>query len=57
MASSEDPAPKYFARDIAAYSDAELDQYLEEHRLDGGAMAVEVEDPENLPQSFIERLR
>lgn len=57
MASSEPTASKYFACDVAAYSDAELDHFLEEHRLDGGAMVVEVEDPENLPQSFIQRLR
>ncbi|KAH8746635.1 hypothetical protein F5883DRAFT_721544 [Diaporthe sp. PMI_573] len=57
MDSVEFTNPKYFARDVVAFSDAELDQYLEEHRLDGGAMFVEVEDPENLPQSFIQRLR
>ncbi|KUI62006.1 hypothetical protein VP1G_09129 [Cytospora mali] len=42
---------------IAMRCDSEIDRYLEEHRLDGGAMAVEVEDPENLPESFIQRLR
>ncbi|KAF2254618.1 hypothetical protein BU26DRAFT_537334 [Trematosphaeria pertusa] len=52
MASSEISAPKLFARDIAAYSDAELDRYLEENR-----RYVDVEDPENLPDSFIQRLR
>ncbi|KAF2191913.1 hypothetical protein K469DRAFT_735781 [Zopfia rhizophila CBS 207.26] len=43
---------KLFTRDLAAYSDAELDRYLEESR-----RVVEVEDPENLPDSFIQRLR
>jgi hypothetical protein len=45
------------ARDIAAFSDAQLDQDLTEHRLEGGAAAVHVQDPENLPESFIQRLR
>jgi hypothetical protein len=38
--------------------DAELDSYLEQHRRDDGvAVDIEVEDPENLPESFIQRLR
>jgi hypothetical protein len=46
------------ARDLIAFSDAELDRYLEQHRLDSGvAIDVDVEDPENLPESFIQRLR
>ncbi|KAK4150411.1 hypothetical protein C8A00DRAFT_18047 [Chaetomidium leptoderma] len=48
------------ARDLVAYSDAELGRYLEEHRLEGGlsgAIGVNVEDPENLPETFIQRLR
>ncbi|SPQ20562.1 d69b2386-a171-44d6-8e59-52cca8eefe89 [Thermothielavioides terrestris] len=45
------------ACDIIAYSDDELDRYLDEHRLDGGAIDVDVDDPENLPESFIQRLR
>ena len=31
MALPETTAPKLFARDIAAYSDAELNRYLEEN--------------------------
>ena len=50
-------APSVLARDIAAYSDAELDRYLEESRIEGGAMVVNVKDPENIPESFIRRLR
>ncbi|KAH8757881.1 hypothetical protein F5883DRAFT_428179, partial [Diaporthe sp. PMI_573] len=57
MVSSEPISRKYLARDVVAYSDAELDQYLEEHCLDGGPIVVDVEDPENLPESFIQRLR
>lgn len=46
------------ARVMAAYSDAKLDKYFDEHRLAGGAATiVVVEDPENLPESFIQRLR
>ncbi|KAF2193575.1 hypothetical protein K469DRAFT_745128 [Zopfia rhizophila CBS 207.26] len=52
MTSSPLLSPKLFARDLAAYSDAELDRYLEE-----SGRVVEVEDPENLPESFIQRLR
>ncbi|KAF2189914.1 hypothetical protein K469DRAFT_683268 [Zopfia rhizophila CBS 207.26] len=52
MTSSPPLSPKLFARDLAAYSDAELDRYLEE-----SGRVVEVEDPENLPESFIQRLR
>ncbi|KAL8642310.1 MAG: hypothetical protein Q9228_000988 [Teloschistes exilis] len=52
MASVEIAAPGLFARDIAAYSDAELDRYLEEN-----GRFVDVEDPENLPDDFIQRLK
>ncbi|KAI0423527.1 hypothetical protein F5Y09DRAFT_336517 [Xylaria sp. FL1042] len=48
---------KLFARDVVSYSDAELDRYLEEHTLENGTKIVDVEDPENLPESFINRLR
>ncbi|KAI0143500.1 hypothetical protein GGR57DRAFT_484021 [Xylariaceae sp. FL1272] len=57
MASYERETRKTFARDLVAFNDVELDQYLEEHRLEGGATTVDVEDPENLPESFIQRLR
>ncbi|KAJ9137658.1 hypothetical protein NKR23_g8955 [Pleurostoma richardsiae] len=45
-------ASKLLAREIAAYDDAELDRYLEE-----SGRLVRVQDPENLPESFIQRLR
>lgn len=45
------------AHEIAAFSDIELDQYLDEHRLGSGGVDIDVEDPENLPESFIQRLR
>ncbi|KAH8745905.1 hypothetical protein F5883DRAFT_263302 [Diaporthe sp. PMI_573] len=57
MASSGCTSRKIFACEIVAYNDAELDQYLEEHCVDGGVVDVDVQDPENLPPSFIERLR
>ncbi|KAI0967875.1 hypothetical protein F4678DRAFT_482901 [Xylaria arbuscula] len=57
MASSECESQKTFSHDLIAFSDVELDQYLEEHRLEGGATTVDIEDPENLPASFIQRLR
>ena len=45
-------ASSVLARDIAAYSDAELDRYLEEHRGENGWVDVDVKDPENLPESL-----
>jgi hypothetical protein len=57
MAASHHTTGKILARDITAFTDAELDQYLEEHSLEGGATAIDVADPENLPPSFIQRLR
>ncbi|KAK3935963.1 putative ankyrin [Diplogelasinospora grovesii] len=56
MASPEETSLKIFARDLVAFTDAELDQYLDEHRLEGRALAIDVEDLENLPESFIQRL-
>ncbi|KAI3328348.1 hypothetical protein F4824DRAFT_483723 [Ustulina deusta] len=58
MASPKKCKPqKLLACDLAAFSDVELDRYLDEHRLQCGARIVEVEDPENLSESFIQRLR
>lgn len=56
MASPEPTSRKYHARDLIAYSDAELDQYLKEHN-QGDAIMLKIEDPRNLPQSFFQRLR
>jgi hypothetical protein len=50
-------APKLLANDVAAFGDAELDQYLQGSRLTRGVAIVQVEDWENLPESFIQRLR
>lgn len=41
-----------FARDLVAVTDAELDLYLEEHRLEDGASDIDLEDPENLADIF-----
>ena len=49
--------PKISARDIIAFPDAELNQYLDEQRRGGRIAVVDVKDPENLTQSFIQRLR
>ncbi|KAH8747973.1 hypothetical protein F5883DRAFT_241575 [Diaporthe sp. PMI_573] len=40
------------ARELNALTDAELDQYLEQHN-----RVISVQDPGQLPESFIERLR
>ncbi|PGH32994.1 hypothetical protein GX50_04209 [[Emmonsia] crescens] len=45
-------SPKLQARDIVAFDDSELDQYLEKT-----GRIVSVEDPHNLPEEFIQRLR
>ncbi|KAI1077029.1 hypothetical protein F5B20DRAFT_572505 [Whalleya microplaca] len=45
--------PSVLARDIVAYSDTELDQYLEANRVEGvegGASVIRVKDPGNLPE-------
>lgn len=57
MDRSDQEARKLLARDIVAYNDAELDEYLEESSKNGGLRTVTVEDPENLPESFLNRLR
>ena len=54
---SEQAPRKLLARNIVAFNDAELDQYLEESRKESGVRTVDVEDPENLPEGFIDRLR
>ncbi|KAI1170349.1 hypothetical protein F4777DRAFT_569465 [Nemania sp. FL0916] len=46
-----------FASEVSAYSDAELDQFLDASRLPNGHRVVTVQDPDNLPESFIQRLR
>ncbi|KAI0541774.1 hypothetical protein GGR58DRAFT_386548 [Xylaria digitata] len=48
---------KLFACEIVSFTDVELDKYLEERRAQCGITVVDVEDPENLPESFIQRLR
>lgn len=63
-------AEKIFAHEIVAYSDEELDRYLEENERLAGFLCyysyiyadteyrfVRVHDPKNLPESFIQRLR
>ncbi|KAL2256003.1 hypothetical protein VTK26DRAFT_2362 [Humicola hyalothermophila] len=45
-------APMLLAGELATYSDAALDRYLEEN-----GRIVSVQDPQNLPESFIQRLR
>ncbi|KAI1124122.1 hypothetical protein F5Y10DRAFT_37375 [Nemania abortiva] len=57
MASPDSQHRKPFARELAALSDPDLDRYLEEHRGRSGVTYVSVQDPENLPESFIQRLR
>lgn len=45
------------ASEVVAFTDAELDQYLEASRLPNGDRMVQVVDPDNLPDIFINRLR
>jgi hypothetical protein len=58
MTDQEPASPaKRYARELVAMSDAELDSYLERHRAASGLIFIEVHDPENIPDSLIERLR
>lgn len=57
MAASQHTSGRILAHDLAAYTDAELDQYLDEHTTEGGPTVVDVADPENLSSDFIQRLR
>ena len=52
MANDTNEDEALLARDLVAFSDVELDDYL-----DRTAHKVTVSDPENLPESFINRLR
>ncbi|PGG98115.1 hypothetical protein GX51_06964 [Blastomyces parvus] len=52
MASPGPNRPKLFARDIISYTDSELDQYIKDNN-----RIVTVEDPQNLTEDFIQRLR
>ncbi|PGG98120.1 hypothetical protein GX51_06969 [Blastomyces parvus] len=52
MSSPGSKGLKLRACDVVAFDDAELDKYLEEN-----GRTVSVEDPENIPESFIQRLR
>ncbi|KLJ13211.1 hypothetical protein EMPG_11865 [Blastomyces silverae] len=52
MPSPGSKVPKLRACDVVAFDDAELDQYLEEN-----GRTVSVDDPENIPESFIQRLK
>jgi hypothetical protein len=55
MTDSDGADRQIWARDLVAYTDAELSRYLGARQLEGGggAIAVEVNDPENLPETFI----
>lgn len=57
MASPMFTSRQVFARDLVSVTDAELDLYLEEHRLEDGAPDIDLEDPENLLDIFNQRLR
>ena len=57
MASYQKVSSKLYAHDLAAYTDSKLDQYLENQRCELGSITVVVEDPQNLPECFIQRLR
>ena len=57
MAASSQTPRKILARDIVAFTDEELDRYLAEHTQQGGEVVIAVADHENLPESFLQRLR
>ncbi len=54
----QEPTPeKRYARELVAMSDAELNSYLDRHCSASGLIVLEVHDPENMPDSLIQRLR
>ncbi|KAI0184601.1 hypothetical protein EV127DRAFT_474153 [Xylaria flabelliformis] len=57
MANTWNEPRKPLARSIAAYSDAELDTFLQESMRKHGVQLIDVEDPENLSETFINRLK
>ncbi|KAK8077066.1 hypothetical protein PG996_003236 [Apiospora saccharicola] len=57
MADNADQWQKPLARDVAEYSDAKLDEFLEKSKGRHGMYVIDVSEPENLPDSFINRLR
>ncbi|KAI0864160.1 hypothetical protein F4860DRAFT_511016 [Xylaria cubensis] len=57
MANTGNEPRKPLAREIAAYSDAELDTFLQESMRKHGVQLIDVEDPESLSETFINRLK
>ncbi|KAI0548078.1 hypothetical protein F4679DRAFT_585836 [Xylaria curta] len=57
MANTGNEPRKLLAREIAAYSDAKLDNLLQESMRRHGVQIIEVEDPENLSETFINCLK
>ncbi len=57
MAASSQTPGRILARDILAFTDEELDHYLAQHTHEGGTVLITVADYENLPESFLQRLR
>lgn len=58
--SSEGPPLKLFAHEIAAWSDAEIIQHIrniEELQPPGQAILIDIQNPQNLPDSFYKRMR
>ena len=57
MASYQRVSSKLYARDLAAYIDSELDQYLKNQRRELETTTVVIEDSQNLSENFIQRLK
>ena len=57
MATAEPLSQAPLASELVSLSDAELDSYLQELSSQSDSTVVKVADPENLPASFIQRLR
>lgn len=57
MASYQKVFSKFYAHDLAAYTDSKLDQYLENQRCELESIIVVIENSQNLPECFIQRLR
>lgn len=57
MTTAKPPSQAPLASELVSLSDAELDSYLQELLSQSDSTVVKVADPENLPPSFIQRLR
>jgi hypothetical protein len=59
MASSTSQPRTLLASELVAFTEAQLDQYMKDNTWPDGTISIgsDLIDPENVPDSFLERLR